>query len=120
MDSWRLVGFKRQHGSLGEPLIEEAQVPEVTEVSYWRLAWFALSVAVSVFWFWFFTAGKHARSEDSLTWSVVCANFLIVVLLTLITSTIWLIILYVADHKKVSNYWSLTSIIKNCQLPVVH
>jgi hypothetical protein len=43
-----------------------------------------------------------------------------VVLLTLITSTIWLIILYVADHKKVSNYWSLTSIIKNCQLPVVH
>jgi nitrogen fixation/metabolism regulation signal transduction histidine kinase len=79
-------------------------VPEVTEVSYWRLAWFALSVAVSVFWFWFFTAVKHARSEDSLTWSVVCANFLIVVLLTLITSTIWLIILYVADHKKVSNY----------------
>jgi len=51
---WRLAGFRRQHGLLEEPLIENAQAENGTVLTYWLPSWFLLSIAVIIFWRWFF------------------------------------------------------------------
>ncbi|RLM73452.1 uncharacterized protein C2845_PM15G14330 [Panicum miliaceum] len=100
---WRLAGFRRQHGLLEEPLIENAQAENEIDPTYWLPSWFFLSVAAMTFWCWFFWGASKipkAESAGSWLWSDLNMSIQIMIPFTIILSIVWLVWLCLINYKK--------------------
>ncbi|TVU15239.1 hypothetical protein EJB05_38748, partial [Eragrostis curvula] len=99
---WRLYGFRRHHSVLEDSLIEDehAKNPD-PPINFWLLSWFAISVAASVYWLLFFwMESKVLKSAETLLWSDLNEYMSIMILLTIVINTSFLLYLCALDFKK--------------------
>ncbi|KAL6651038.1 hypothetical protein ACP70R_009963 [Stipagrostis hirtigluma subsp. patula] len=95
----RLASLRNLRGLidfLREPLLQGAQ----DDITFWLPSWFALAVATSLYWLWFFSWGSK-EPAGTLLWSELNGYISLTILFGVVINSVLLLWVCILDHKKV-------------------